>query len=139
MSLIERIIARGHPLIKATHPTTMMITRDRELGPRGDCIVAISADKAAADLKEKFKEQIRRGSPLKIILKAGGAKEIIHARGHKGLSLTHPTDLVIRKSDFLCERTLAIKADKAARDLSREFVTLLQNSATEIQILLEIT
>lgn len=47
--------------------------------------------------------------------------------GHEDLTLTHPTDIVIRKSDYICPRTLMIGADKAARDLDENLIHDLKN------------
>lgn len=138
MKISETITARGHPRIRAKHSTTLMITREREVGPRGDCIVAVAADKGAADLGEVLKRAIRSGFPVRITLEAGGVKEIIHGSGHSALTLNHQTDLVIRKSRFTCERTLAICADKAAVDLSKPFVARLRYPAAEIRVLIEV-
>ena len=137
MKIMETVMARGHLRIKAGHPTTLMITKDKEVGPRGDCIVAVSADKGAADLSESLRRAIRSGCLVHISLEAGGVKEIIHGLGHPALILKHPTDLVIRKSGFTCGRTLAIGADKAAVDLSESFVAHLRNPTAEITILIE--
>ena len=41
--------------------------------------------------------------------------------------MSHPTDMVVRKSGYICGRTLAINADKAACDLSRALVEKLKN------------
>jgi len=135
---METILARGHPQIKARHPTTLMITKDREVGPRGDCIVAVAADKSAKDLSETLKQAIRAGHEVRVTLKVGDIVEVIHGLGHPALALKHPTDLVIRKSRFTCGRTLAIEADKAAGDLSRTFVASLRDPAAEIQILVKV-
>jgi hypothetical protein len=138
MKIVEMITARGHPRIMAKHPTTLMITKDKGVGPRGDCIVGVSADKGAADLSDSLKRAIRSGRTVRITLEAGGVNEIIHGSGHPALTLEHPTDLVIRKSGFTCGRTLAIGADKAASDLSEPFRTRLQNSGAEIKVLIEV-
>ena len=136
--VMEKILARGHPQIKARHPTTLMITKDRAVGPRGDCIVAVAANKSARDLSETLKQAIRAGRKVRITLKMGDIAEVIHGLGHSALTFKHPTDLVIRKSRFTCGRTLAIEADKAAGDLSRTFVAGLRDPAVEIQILVEV-
>jgi len=136
--VMETILARGHPRIKARHPTTLMITKDEEVGPKGDCIVAVGADKSAKDLGETMKQAIRAGHKVRVTLKVGDIAEVIHGLGHPALSLKHPTDIVIRKSRFMCGRTLAIEADKAAGDLSRTFVAGLRDPAVEIQILVEV-
>jgi len=133
----EVVRARGHPNVRATHPTTLEITREVHLTPRGDCIVAVGADKAARDLGEAFKEAARRpGAEIIITIEvpSKGLVEVIRARGHPGLTFQHPTDMVIRKSDYVCGRTVAILADKAARDLSRELVEALRDPGTEVLI-----
>jgi len=136
--VVETIVARGHPRIKARHPTTLMITKDREVGPRGDCIVAVAADKSAKDLSEIMKQAIRAGHRVRVTLKVGDIAEVIHGLGHPALALEHPTDLVIRKSRFMCGRTLVIEADKAAGDLPRTFVASLRDPAAEIRISVEV-
>jgi len=135
---METILARGHPQIKARHSTTLMITKDRVVGPRGDCVVAVGADKGARDLTETLKRAIRAGHKVRVTLKVGDIAEVIHGLGHPALALKHPTDLVIRKSRFTCGRTLAIEADKVACDLSRTFVAGLRDPAAEIQISVEV-
>ena len=44
-------------------------------------------------------------------------------------------DIVIRKSDFRDERTLAVKADKAAFELSRELIKNIIGNKQKISIL----
>jgi hypothetical protein len=133
------IVARGHPGIAARHRTTFMVTKDREVGPMGDCIIAVGADKAGPDLPSELKQAIRAGQELVITLDVGGMVERVHAFGHPSLTLNHPTDLVIRKSRFICGRTLAIGADKAAADLRRKFVAALRNPATKLELKIEVS
>lgn len=137
MKAEEIIIARGHAQVKATHPTTLMITKDEEIGPRGDCIVAVAADKGAADLSEALKRTIRSNCIVSIMLEAGGVAETICGMGHPDLTLTHPTDVVIRKSVFRCGRTLAIGSNKAAADLPRTLIKHLRDSANQVRIRIE--
>lgn len=114
-----------------------MITKEREVGPRGDCIIAVDADKAVSDLASEIKRAIRAGCGLLITLKAGGMSEKIHAWGHPSLTLEHPTELVVRKSKFIDGRTFAIGANKAACDLVRGFVTCLRDPTTRIELKIE--
>ena len=132
--IFEAVTARGHPRITAGHPTTLMITRDGEVGPKGDCIIGVDASKGAAGLNEKLKSVIRLGGAVSIRIEAGGEVVRIHAHGHPLLTFTDPRDLVVRKSEFVCGRTLAIGADKAAADLPRKFVAKLQDPTNEIRI-----
>ena len=139
---MEIVRARGHPNIRAEHPTTFEITREEELTPRGDCIIAVGANKGARDLSKAFKEAARsEGARITIIIEVPsvGLREIVMAQGHPGLTFDHPTDLVVRKSDFVCSRTVAVKADKAARDLSRELVRALRDPRTEVVVKFEVS
>lgn len=129
-------MAKGHPNIRASHPTTLMITKDEVVGLRGDCVVAVGATKGAAEVSDELKRAIRSGAALSVTIEADGEAEEIHAFGHPSLTLRHPSDLVVRKSEFLCERTLAIKADKAAADLRRDLIARLRSRGAKVQILI---
>lgn len=134
MEAIEIVAAKGHPEIKALHPTTIMVTKDKEVGPKGDCIIAVAADKSVADLNETIKRMIQLGCRILITLEVNGATEVIQAFGHPDLTLNHTRDMVVRKSAFKCGRTLAIHADKAAADLSRTLVARLRDPTAKVRI-----
>lgn len=137
MEVVEEIEAFGSPLIRATHKSTFEVTRERHLTPRGDCIIAVGANKAARDLSDRFKEAAKRaGAEITIIIEAGGVKEIVKAYGSPKLTFTHPTDIVVRKSDYVCGRTVAIRADKAACSLSRELIEKLKLAGEPVKITL---
>jgi hypothetical protein len=138
MKSVEVFRARGHPRITARHPTTLMITKEEEVGPKGDCIVAVCADKGAKDLKGTLKRAIRAGRRVRVTLRVGDATEVIQGFGDSALAQENPTDIVIRKSRFTCGRTVAIGADKAAGDLSRTFVSRLLDPDAEIQVSIEV-
>jgi len=136
-AITESITAYGHPNITATHSTTIEITKKTELTLRGNCIIAVKADKAVAELNSNFKEAMKNENvKVSIIIEAGGLREVIHAYGNPNLAFTHETDMVIRKSNYICNRTLAVKADKAAKDLPRKLVRKLQNPRQKILITL---
>lgn len=140
MKLREVIIARGHENIRATHRSTLEITREAELSRRGDCIIAVSANKALTDLSLEFKRHLlNEKAEVTIHVEADGIVEVVKAFGSPKLILTHPTDIVIRKSDYVCARTLAIKADKAACDFSRRLVEKLKNSQQKVKIMLTVS
>jgi len=139
MKVTESITARGHENVLSTNKTTFEITREEKLTKRGDCIIAVGASKAAADLNPKFKQTTQNENALvTITLEAGGEVETISAWGNPKLSLIHPTDLVVRKSDYTCGRTLAVRADKAAKDLSRRLVAKLRNPKQRVKIMLTV-
>ena len=133
----EIIKAFGHKNIQAIHPTTLMFTKDSHLTQTGDCIIAVAADKATRDLSTEFKEKIKKpNAKLTILIEVDGLKEQINASGSPRLILSHPTDIVVRKSDYVCNRTLAVHADKSSNDLSREFIEKLNDSKQEVKITL---
>jgi hypothetical protein len=133
----EVIFGYGHENILATHKTTLEFTKDTHLSKKGDCIVAVAADKALADLSAEFKEKLRKPhAKLTILIEADGIIEQVNAHGSPRLILTHPTDMVIRKSDYVCNRTLAVHADKAAQDLSKALVEKLKNPQQKVKITL---
>ncbi len=116
-----------------------MFTREKHLSKTGDCIVAIASDKAVADLSPELKDKLRKpNAKLTILIEADGLKEQINASGSPKLILTNPTDMVIRKSDYICNRTLAIHADKAANDLPRAFVQKLKDPKQEVKVTLTV-
>lgn len=137
---MERIIAWGHENISAMHPTTLEITKEGHLTPRGDCIVAVNANKGLLELNEEFKSMIRnKKAKITCTIRCGNLKETIIGRGDEKLVLTHPTDMVIRKSEYICPRTLMIKANKAAVDLDRGLINRIKNRKSKIIIELEVT
>ena len=135
--LREIIVAFGHQNMQAIHPTTLMITKDVDLSKQGDCIIAVGADKAVADLSVEFKEALRKpNAKLTILIEADGLTEQVTAYGSPKLNLTNTTDIVIRKSDFISDRTLGICADKSANSLSRELAEKLKNPQQKANITL---
>jgi hypothetical protein len=138
--LNEVVVAKGHESIQATHRATLEITKDEHLSEKGDCIIAVAADKAVADLSHDFKERLRDpNARLTILIEAGGVTERVHAYGSSRLVLAHTTDMVVRKSDYVCSRTLAVRADKAASDLSRDLVEKLKSPNQETKITLTVS
>ncbi|HIP90528.1 MAG TPA: DUF371 domain-containing protein [Candidatus Nanopusillus sp.] len=120
------VVARGHPLIKAIHKSTFEITKDNYLTPNGDCIIGICASHAVCDLPEDLKEHLKFGGKIRIILEVCGNKDEIIAYGHPSLKLVDKRSIVVRKSDYIDARTLAIRANKAARDINRDLIKKLK-------------
>ncbi|MFH1328569.1 MAG: DUF371 domain-containing protein [Candidatus Bathyarchaeota archaeon] len=141
MRVTEIVFARGHREVRGTHPLTLEITKDEHLTSRGDCIVAVSASKGAKDLNLDFKSLVRKpGSRVSLLIKAGNYSEKIEGFGDPELTFTHPTDLVVRRSTYVCSRTLMVKSNVAAKDLPRRMIRELRNSENrvEIQITVEV-
>ena len=135
--VVEYIEARGHSHIRATHRTTFEITKDSNLTKNGNCIVAVSASKGLQDLSEEFAVYCRNdNSVITVRMELDGMVEKAVGRGNRLLRLSHPSNLVVRRSRFVCERTLMIESNKSASDLKRSFVSHLQRSRQKIEILL---
>jgi hypothetical protein len=131
--------ARGHKNVQSTHKTTFEFTKETTLTKRGDCVVALESTKAAADLPLEFKEAAKKeGAQITVTVEADELKETVKAEGSPQLEFTHPTDLVVRKSDYVCGRTLAIRADKAAIDFARELVEKLKAPNQQVKVTLTV-
>jgi len=136
----ETFFAFGHENVRATHRSTLEFTSEKHLSREGDCIVAVAADKTLVDLSDEFKNHLRNpNAKLTIRIEADGIAEQIHAQGSPQLSFTHPSDMVVRKSSHVDSRTLAVAADKAARDLSRALVGKMRNPHQKAKITLTVT
>ena len=131
--------ACGHKNVQSTHNTTFEVTKESTLTNQGDCIIAVDSTRAAADLPVEFKQAARKeGEQITITIDAGDVKEVVKARGSPQLQFTHATDLVVRKSSYVCGRTLAIKADKASIDFSRRLVEKLKDPNQEVKVTLTV-
>ena len=107
------------------------------MSKKGNCIIAVGANKSISELDEGFKKKLRgNNSKLTIRIEANGLNDKLTAKGFPKLILTNTRDMVIRKSPYICDRTLAIKSNKAARELSRELVMKLRNPKQQVKIIL---
>jgi len=139
LRITEVVNARGHQNVRSTHKSTFEITKETTLTKRGDCVIAVGAAKSAADLNPRFIEAAKKEKArITITIEVGEVKEVVKARGSPWLSFTHPTDLVVRKSGYVCSRTVAVKANKAASDLSRKLIEKMQNPLQETKITLTV-
>jgi len=137
MKIIEVLYARGHPNVQSTHKTTFQITKEPFLSKRGDCVIAVAATRGIIDLSSKFKKNARHeNARITVIIDVDNVKEVVKAQGSKRLTFTHPYDLIVRRSSYVCDRTLAVRADKAACDLSRKLVEKLQNPEQRVKVTL---
>ena len=128
----DEVIFYGHPNIRSLHAKTIEITKDEHLSPRGDCIIGVKANKACADLDESFKHRLKSNvSVIKIEIMVGDESFIISGRGDERLSMLNSNDIVIRKTNFVCPRTMSVLCDKASSDVPRKLVRILQDQQTK--------
>jgi len=121
----------GHKNIRSNHQKTIEITKESHLTPRGDCIVGVNATSSCNDLPQELKDKLKN-SDTKVLFSifVGDYEFTVEGNGHPDLILTHENDIVIRKSNFICPRTLAVKCNKASDMLPREMISLLQDPNT---------
>ncbi len=125
---VETVKAHGHPNIRGTHRSTIEITREEELTPRGDCIIGVGADKAINDLSPEFLETLKNDDAVLIaILSTSSYRDTILAQGSRNLILDSNEKIIIRKSSYIEPSTLGIKSNKAARDINRGLINELRN------------
>ncbi len=131
------LTAKGHANVQATHSSTFEITLDSHLSRQGDCIIGVESSHSAQDINNILGDAIRRpGSQIHTYLSVGEISECIQGWGSPKLILSEKTSLVWRTSDFVDARTVAIQCDKAAKDLNRALIALLQNPDSSLQITL---
>ena len=122
----------GHENIRSNHQKTIEITKESHLTPQGDCIIGVNATSSCSDLPQELKEKLRdSNSKITFSISVYDQEFVLEGRGHDDLILTHDEDIVIRKSNFICPRTLAVKCDKASDLLPREMVSLLRDPKTK--------
>ena len=132
--ILETIHAFGHKKILCTHNTTIEITKDKHLTIKGNCILGINASKACIDLNSNLKGLIRQGNKFKIIIKVGEHTDFFYGFGHYNLTLSNEKDMVFRKSEFICDRTVLIKCTKSSSELDRMLIKHLRNQGKEFLI-----
>ena len=122
----------GHKNVRSLHPKSIEITTDSDLTVNGDCIVGVGASCGCLGIPEKMKKLLQDPqSEVTCTILVGEHSYKITGRGSEKLSLKNPHDIVIRKSNFTCPRTLSIGCDTASDSIPRQIIKALQNPETE--------
>jgi hypothetical protein len=122
----------GHPNVRSLHAKTIEITKDENLTPRGDCIIGVRANKACEDLDETLKHRLKSNSAVvRIEIIVGNESFIITGMGSHRLSMLNPHDIVIRRTNFACPRTMSVLCNKASSEVPRKIVEILQDQNTK--------
>jgi len=127
--------ACGHPNILGKHKTTLEFTKDSGLSLKGDCIVGVRADFDLNKLKNFIKKIKNNKIMITIETPDKKIKEVIEAELNPEFS--DDKEIVIRKTDFVSERTLAIKSNKAAFELKKGLIGYLRHQNFKISVILE--
>lgn len=128
----DEITFFGHPNVQSFHPRTVEITKEEHLTLEGDCIIGVRATKACADLDPAVRSRLmKNGSRVKIEVIVGNDVYPITGNGDEQLTLKNTHDIVIRKTNFVCPRTLSVRCDRASSDIPRKMVEALRNPVTK--------
>ena len=138
MTILDTITAQGHQLIQCTHTTTIELTKDMYLTNNGTCILGIGASKACYDLNQHLKKKITSGGKITVIIKVGDVVDSFYGFGHKNLTFINKKDMVFRKSDYICDRTILIKCSKSSSELDRNLIKNLASSKERFSIIFEV-
>lgn len=121
----------GHKNIRSLHEKTIEITKDSKLTPSGDCIIGINSLYACKEIPSQIKKKLKKpNTKVTFSIIVDEYLFQVNGNGHKDLKCTHPSDIVLRKSNFVCSRTLAVNCDKSSNEIPRKMVRLLQNPKT---------
>ena len=124
MEAQEIIRCRGHPLVLGTHPTTFEVTREAHLTKNGNCIIGVASDKGCDSLSAEFKRVLIHDDAVLITrLSCEGRTFEVKSHGSSRFTLAHPTDIVWRRSSFICGRTIGILSDHVAATLPDALVS----------------
>ena len=130
MQITEVIRCHGHPNITGKHKSTFEITKDTEVTPNGTCILGTAADRGAADLSREFREMLADDrAELITVLTVDGISFTIKSQGSSLMTLNHSTDLVWRRSSYVCGRTIGIYSDYVAKTIPREITDALKTGS----------
>lgn len=133
--MIYRFTAYGHPNIIGTHKTTLEFTKEHELSLNGNCIIGVNVDFDLNGIKKFIKGQ--KNKKIAITIAAEFKKFRENIIGEINPSFSSEKEFVIRKTDFVSERTFAISSDKAAFDLNRGLIDFLKEKKNKITVIIE--
>jgi len=130
---LVRFKAYGHENVIGEHKTTVEITTEDYLTKQGTCIVGVQATQKLSELSSEIRKLVTlETTKIILLMDVEGIEEQVSGTGGNDLTFSDSTSMVARTSSFQCGRTLMINADKAASDLSREFVSLLTEDGVEM-------
>ncbi len=122
----------GHKNVRSLHPKSIEITTDEDLTVNGDCIVGVKASCGCLGIPDEMKTLLQKPqSKVICTLLVEDLSFKVTGNGSEKLMLTNPHDIVIRKSNFTCPRTLSIGCDVASDSIPLKMIKALQNPKTK--------
>ncbi|MFX0003674.1 MAG: DUF371 domain-containing protein [Candidatus Hodarchaeota archaeon] len=138
MTILDKIYAFGHENILSTHKTTIELTKAKSLTKKGNCIIGINATKACFDLSSNLKQQINDGKKVKVTLKVDNLQDSFYGFGNKKLRLLDKKDIVFRKSNYICNRTILINCTKSSNEIDPKLIEKLKVPGKKLLIIFEL-
>jgi hypothetical protein len=134
--IVEKVCGKGHPNIRAMHPTTLAATVDPEISVAGDCFLMVSANKSPSTLSEEFKNAARRRVKILGRIIVGKLEDTFEFYGDPSLSFEDTRTMIFRKSRYVCSKTVGVESNKSARDIDRRIVEMLRKG---VEAVIELT
>ena len=126
---------KGHPNVLATHKSTLEFTKDENLTLKGNCIIGVSSTHSLSELSVELRKKIKDSSTIILVkLQTGNHTDYIKGSGNSDLDLSDENAIIIRRSDFVCSRTLMINANKAARDIDERIIKEMRNPNNDMKV-----
>ncbi len=130
---------KGHPNVLATHKTTLEFTKDETISLKGDCIIGVSSTHSLSEFPIELRKKIKDPTTIILVkLQTGNYTDHIKGSGNSDLDLSDENVIIIRKSDFVCSRTLMINADKAAKDIDERIIKEMRNPNNNMKVMVQI-
>ncbi len=126
-----QFVAFGNKNIEGKHTTVFEITQSASVLPKGDCVIGT---RAAFDA-EAIAALMQVSKKIKITLKTKTYSETIICDANANF-IPGP-EIIVRKNGFVSPHTLAINADKAAADFSKQFISALKDPKAELKVIIE--
>lgn len=120
----------GHRNIRATHKNTIEFTKEKELSIKGDCILGVNAD---FDLK-KIKGFIKDKKKLKLKIIVDDVSDELEFVPNQNFN--DNKEMVLRLGEFKSERTLGIRAEKAAKHIKRQIVEKMKEHRKKMVVVI---
>lgn len=134
MKRIEEISAYGHQDIQCSHKSTIELTKEGYLTKKGNCILGINCTKACVDVSSELKDLIRKGRKINVIINVDDLEDQFYGYGDPNLTLLDEKEMVFRKSNFICNRTILVKCNKASNELDTKLIDKLKTPGKKITI-----
>lgn len=127
----------GHENVTARHENSLEFTKDSKLSLNGDCIIGVKADFSLEEIRRfieyKKKNNSVKNIDVKITIKIDDFVEDFD--GILNEDFNDENEIVIRKSEFLSERTLVIKSSKVASEIDKKIIHKLQHKEKFIVVI----